>query len=99
MITETRPGLPASLWRPALLASVRATLASTFNPLVGGSNPPRPTKHSRSMSEKTKRAILKKALDKMGPESLVLRLDTPMAQIQSWLNGQEAMPASKFLML
>jgi hypothetical protein len=51
------------------------------------------------MSEETKRAILKKALDKMGPESLVLRLDTPMAQIQSWLNGQEPMPAPKFLML
>jgi hypothetical protein len=51
------------------------------------------------MSEETKRAILKKALDKMGAESLVLRLDTPMAQIQSWLNGQETMPAPKFLML
>ncbi len=51
------------------------------------------------MSEENKRAILKKALDKMGPELLVQRLDTPMAQIQSWLNGQEAMPAPKFLTL
>jgi hypothetical protein len=51
------------------------------------------------MSEQTKRAILKKALAKMGPESLVVRLDTPMAQIQAWINGQEAMPAPKFLML
>ena len=51
------------------------------------------------MSEAAKRAILKKALDKMGTESLVARLDTPLAQIQSWINGQETMPAPKFLML
>ena len=51
------------------------------------------------MSEQAKRAILKKALAKMGEESLVVRLNTPMAQIQCWINGQESMPAPKFLML
>jgi hypothetical protein len=51
------------------------------------------------VSEETKREILKKALAKMGPESLVVRLNTPMAQIQAWINGQEAMPAPKFLTL
>jgi hypothetical protein len=33
------------------------------------------------VSEETKRAILEKALAKIGPESLVARLNTPMAQI------------------
>jgi hypothetical protein len=51
------------------------------------------------MSEENKRTILKKALKKMGPDLLVARLNTPMAQIQAWINGEEAMPAPKFLML
>jgi hypothetical protein len=51
------------------------------------------------MSEETKRAILKRALEKMGAESLVVRLDTPIAQIQAWINGEDVMPAPKFLML
>ncbi len=51
------------------------------------------------MSEQTKRAILKKALATMGPESLVVRLNTPMAQRQAWINGQEAIPAPKCLTL
>ena len=51
------------------------------------------------MSEETKRAILKKALEKMGAESLVARLNTPIAQIQAWINGEDVMPAPKFLML
>jgi hypothetical protein len=51
------------------------------------------------MSEENKRTILKKALKKMGPDALVVRLNTPLAQIQAWINGQEAMPAPKFLML
>ena len=51
------------------------------------------------MSEETKRTILKKALKKMGADSLVARLNTPMAQIQAWINGQEPMPSPKFLML
>lgn len=51
------------------------------------------------MSEETKRAALKKALGAMGPESLAVRLGSPVSLLQAWAMGQATMPDREFAML
>lgn len=51
------------------------------------------------MAEEIKRAALKKALGAMGPESLAVRLGSPVSLLQAWVTGQATMPERTFAML
>jgi hypothetical protein len=53
----------------------------------------------RSVTDKKnalRRAVLKKALDALGPESVAVRLGCPVQLVEAWAGGQTALPERHF---
>jgi hypothetical protein len=61
---------------------------------------PRRAKLGAAVNEDKKRAlkqaVLKKALDALGPESVAVRLSCPPQLVHAWMAGQASMPERHF---
>jgi hypothetical protein len=51
------------------------------------------------MSEYTKQALLRRAVDGLGLEGVAVRLKSPASLIEAWLQGQATMPERKYVAL